>query len=255
MKITEIIFESRSHAAHNPKISINQIIMDRLASTGSLVAGIKNLFVSFTRIEKLGINPSSSFKGTPLGIYAYPAEYVVKRAGLTKPLKSPTLPFAGDFPFVNMFNAAGTVINLAKFTNQQLEHLFPKIEQLLVKTCRLKKSQAVHELEELVSASEFEEDHAELAGARLWHITRAVAEQFLAPALSTSVETAWNKLFRLLGINGVVDPGYGIIEPREKTQAVFFSIESIENVSRSENKHRPAIDTGSRSPEKTSLEN
>lgn len=239
MKIHDILNETRSHSDQNPKISINQIIADRLAATSDTVAGMKNLFVSFTRIEKLGINPGSKFKGTPLGIYAYPADYVFRRAGLTKPLKSPTLPFAGEFPFVNLFNAQGLILNLGKFTNAQLEKLFPKFEQILIKVCKLKQSQAVHEVEELVSRSEFESESAEHAGSRLWHITRELAETFLATALGSTTEIAWNKLFRLLSISGVVDPGLGIIDLREKTQAVFFSIDSIANVSRAENKYSP----------------
>ena len=239
MKIREILEEARSHAELNPKISVNQQIVDKLASTTDTIAGVKNLFVSFTRIEKLGINPSSTFKGTPLGIYAYPAEYVVKRAGLTKQLKSPTLPFAGNFPYANLFSTRGRVINLAKLTDTEFDRFLPKLESVLVKYCKLKKSQAAQAVDDLVSHAEFEGEQSEYAGGRLWNITKELADQFLSKALSTSQEIAWNKLFRLLGITGVVDSGLGIIEPREKTQAVFFSIDSIDNVSRVENKYSP----------------
>ena len=40
----------------------------------------KNLFVSFTTVDKLGINPQSHYD-TPLGIYSYPAEFIVDNIG------------------------------------------------------------------------------------------------------------------------------------------------------------------------------
>ena len=50
---------------------------------------------------------------------------------------------------------------------------------------------------------------------------------------------AWNKLFRELRIDGAIDTGVGIIHTSEPTQAVFFSINSIANVKRVENKYSP----------------
>lgn len=64
-------------------------------------------FVSFTSLPKLGINPRSGFK-TPLGIYAYPVEYVVQEIG-----DSPAsgLPFAGEMPYANFFTIKGKIMD------------------------------------------------------------------------------------------------------------------------------------------------
>lgn len=239
MKIFEILLESRKNPEVNPKISVNQHVANRVNLANSSIAGVKNVFVSFTRLEKLGINPSSKFKGTPLGIYAYPAEYVVKKAGLTKQLKSPTLPFAGDAPFANIFSVAGNVLNLAKVSSSDVDKYLSKIQKVLITHTTLKKSQIAYDLEDIVSQSEYEIENASSAGARFWYITKLVSEQLLAPALSTSTEVAWNKLFRLLNVAGVVDTGLGIIEPREPTQAVFFSSSVITQLERVDNKYSP----------------
>jgi hypothetical protein len=49
----------------------------------------------------------------------------------------------------------------------------------------------------------------------------------------------WNKLFRAIGIDGAYDPGIGIIHTSERTQAVFFSSNSITNTKRYYNKYSP----------------
>jgi len=69
-----------------------------------------NLYLSFTSIEKLGINPMSTYN-TPIGIYAYPASYVLSmtRGGGRDDdtLWSPDqdLPFAGEKPYIQVFTA------------------------------------------------------------------------------------------------------------------------------------------------------
>jgi hypothetical protein len=71
---------------------------------------VENYFISFTRVDKLGINPQSKYK-TPLGIYTYPVEqffdlYVgyVNSTTLANEDKWKKIgefaPFAGDSPYV-----------------------------------------------------------------------------------------------------------------------------------------------------------
>ena len=53
------------------------------------------LWVQFSDLPKLGIYPRARDKGTPLGIYAYPLEYVVQRKG--------SVPYAGDRSYLVVF--------------------------------------------------------------------------------------------------------------------------------------------------------
>lgn len=56
--------------------TIKQLNNDQKQASGR-VGGTTNMFVSFTELEKLGIAPKSGH-GTPIGIYAYPVDYVIK---------------------------------------------------------------------------------------------------------------------------------------------------------------------------------
>lgn len=62
IKLIEIINEKRSHSELNPKISV----LDSLKP----YSDDPNYFVTYTSLEKVGINPNNKFS-TPLAIYAY----------------------------------------------------------------------------------------------------------------------------------------------------------------------------------------
>lgn len=124
MKIRELI-EARRNPEQNPKVSINNVIYDAVkAANGNDIAGTSNIFVSFTTVDKLGINPKSEYN-TPLGIYAYPGEYVYKEIGLNKPTYD--LPFAGDNKYVNLFSAAGNIINIATISEKRLRNIIKRL--------------------------------------------------------------------------------------------------------------------------------
>ncbi len=49
----------------------------------------------------------------------------------------------------------------------------------------------------------------------------------------------WSRIWRALGIDGIVDLGSGVIHSSEPTQAVFFAIDSVEHVKSFVNKSKP----------------
>ena len=90
MRYSEIIAEARRRSDVNLTIPVNAWINNyfrEVEQKGDMVddTGVLNLFVSLTAIPKLGINPRSHYY-TPLGIYAYPAEYVFQKVGRKLPL-------------------------------------------------------------------------------------------------------------------------------------------------------------------------
>ena len=113
MKVYQII-EARKNPDLNPKTPINDIISSAVDNTTDEIAGTKNLFVSFTAIEKIGVNPLSKYS-TPIGIYAYPGEYVKSHVGSAGPMT--LLPMAGEQPYANTFKAHGNIINLATISS------------------------------------------------------------------------------------------------------------------------------------------
>lgn len=53
---------------------------------------------------------------------------------------------------------------------------------------------------------------------------------YLTNILSGQKPTDWSKILKLLGYEGVYDPGLGIIHPNEKIQSVMFGTNTIEHI-------------------------
>lgn len=222
MKLSEIVMlEARKNPDQNPKISINSIINNKLETTDDSIAGVKNLFVSFTAVDKLGINPQSHLAyDTPIGIYAYPASYVKKIVGSDERMSK--LPFAGSQRYVNTFSATGNIINVATIDQSQVMDYYNKLDSILVPTG----VDGRKRLRELIERSSTDALFPSYPGGQFWYVTMQLVKQFPS-VFGKSPPIGWNKLMRMIGIDGVVDPGVGIIHVNEPTQAVFFSIRAV----------------------------
>lgn len=243
MKLYELL-EARRNPDKNPRASINDIISDEYKERGKdQIAGTDNLFVSFTQIDKLGINPKSDYN-TPLGIYSYPITYVIDQLGDKKATHK--LPFAGDSPYINFFKARGNIINIYEIDIDEVEPYFDKIIKYVVEQSSLSPEDVNQRVQELIQDT----DSFDYPGRKLWYVTRKVAAEILSSVWKTKTPIAWNKLFRGIGIDGVVDiydtSGAGIIHKNEPTQAVFFSIEAVKDVRRHKNSILSASDIASR---------
>lgn len=244
MRYTEFN-EARKTPEQNPKTSINDIIVKAEQNTTSEIAGTTNLFVSFTTVDKLGINPTSEYK-TPIGIYAYPAEYVIAE---TEPAQASmdTLPFAGDSPYVNLFNASGNIINVATMLDDDVKFYYRKIAELWANTSKQDRKTAIDRIEQYINEADTKAKFPEFPGGRLWYVTMMAAKELFSKAWNTTTPVAWNKLFRSIGVDGAIDfakdidgYGFGIIHDNEPAQAVFFAITAVKNVKRHNNKYSPA---------------
>jgi hypothetical protein len=247
MRYFEII-EARRNPEQNPKVSVNQYITQALASAQPLPnTGFKNLFVSFTDLPKLGINPGSRY-ATPIGIYAYPAEYVIYKTtqypyiGGSSDMSMTALPFAGGKPWANIFRArsGANIINLGKFTEAQYNEYCDKLKALLTKfpieyrNQPLDSDTATKYIDTLMDAAN-KSARVNTPGGKFWYVTLRLSE-----VMNTNRTTiAWTDIFRRLGIDGFVDPDREIIHPSEPTQAVFFSGRAVELLDTVANKYSP----------------
>ena len=153
----------------------------------------ENLVVTFTAIDKVGINPKSGYD-TPLGIYFYPIDYVIE--------KRMNVPFAKEQPYINVceFTRPDKILHMTDDVNNQkgleLLNVFPQ--------------------EEVDVAIESLENNYELRSnySKLWLVTREIA--FHKPIL-------WNANLRKCEIDGFVDHGTGTIHGNEPTQGVVFT--------------------------------
>lgn len=248
MRATEFITEARRNPDQNPKVSPVERIKIRVAQAP------RNTFVSMTAIDKLGINPNSEYD-TPLGIYSYPAEYVAKEGARSLA----DLPFAGASPYANIFNGRGNIVDVGLMTDAELSTWIHKLSDYFAGLWKQKMAskyagdanaawKAGADIVNYVI-----EQSAEMAtfgrkpGGRFWYITMHLADQMKKEArVGGSRPSAWNALFRAVGIDGCMDStGVGIIHTAERTQAVFFHTGAIANLERVDNKwDRDSIDDG-----------
>ena len=156
----------------------------------------ENLAVTFTRIDKVGLNPKNKWK-TPLGIYLYPIDYVIE--------KKMDVPFAGGEPHINVceFTRPEKILHMnpdiSKQDGMELLNVFPK--------------------EQVDQASEGS-GYYDLRSnySKLWLVTKKLAND---------KPTQWNINLRKCGIDGFMDHGTGTIHINEPTQCVVFSADNL----------------------------
>lgn len=239
MRATEFIAEARRNPRQNPKTSINQLIWKRGKTTVDKIAGMPNFFVSFTQIEKLGVNPKSTYD-TPLGIYAYPGRYVELMMGDDASAEN-SLPFAGDQPWANLFSAQGNIIRISGIDSAERWEFYQKIIEVYTNWAKAAFGanfvwkEEVDKVERIINEAPHNAK-IRTEGGTLWYVTMEVA-RMAADFLKSPKPIVWNKLWRALGVDGVIDNGKGIIHSAEPTQAVFFHIGAIKNVERVANKY------------------
>jgi len=189
-----------------------------------------NLYISLTELEKLGINPLSEHE-TPNGVYAYPADYVIK----TKSFED--LPYAGDQKWVNVFTVTPEA-NILKVDTVGSDEVKEYLKRLV--TAYPERADEIKQFAKSAPKEAFANDGwddipnrkklKKLPGAQLWYITFELSEYD---------SNLWNKLFRVMGIDGVADSGMGIIHHMEPVQAVFFNPKAIKMIGRFPNSAAP----------------
>lgn len=169
--------------------------------------GQKNIFIHFTNVEKIGVNPQSTYK-TPTGIYAYPLEYVLSKERLNK------LPFAYDYKYVFVLQCNTDILDLQEYEMQDFNADYNKLKHWYISNSN------DHQLFDTTLDLESVTSHAkvDMPGGYLWYVLYNLSDK--KPAI-------WNKLLRYLGYNAIVDHGDGVIHSNEPTQALFTSINAI----------------------------
>jgi len=158
----------------------------------------ENLAVTFTEIDKVGINPQTKHK-TPLGIYLYQLNYVIER--------KMNVPFVKDQPYINVceFIRPEKILHMTSDKSNQdgmeLLNVFPK-EQV---------DQAIKNIENV-------EDAIRSNYSKLWLVTQILANKN---------PIQWNANLRKCGIVGFIDHGTGTIHMNEKTQCVVFTTSAL----------------------------
>lgn len=182
-------------------------------ATMTRYASRPNVFATFIDVVKLGINPSSVYGDTPLGIYAYPI------ADALAMMKTKTVSFAWARKYICIFEAHGEILNLQTYTSADYED---DIERLAMQWRYLDPKNQTFANNLLLNWDEKIGTSAASPGGAIW----AMVEKFANRAgklYGRKPMITSNTLWRALGYSGVVDNGDRIIYHTEPTQAVFFS--------------------------------
>lgn len=226
----QFIQEARRNPEMNPKTSINQSIQDYVESSP------EPAYVSFTALDKLGVNPQSRHKTTPVGIYAFPADYVLEKTKGGKNMLN--LPYAGDVEFANLFHVDGNMLMIRELSDADTEQLYQQLAEIWSKLTRWKLERSSNQIRTFVDEAPTKAIVKDLPGGRFWYVTSKVA-QLMAKKFKGNWIVQWNKLFRLLGYDGIHDTGAGIIHENEPTQSLFFTIDVVRDNKRVVNRYSP----------------
>ena len=179
----------------------------------------ENLVVTFTAIDKVGINPKSKYD-TPLGIYFYPLDYVIH--------KEMDVEFAGNQPYINVceFTRPDKILHMTDDVNNQkgleLLNVFPQ-EEVDVAMQNISNNYMYNYM--------LRSDYSEL-----WLVTREIAGKraidvfFYGVQEKTNEAVLWNTNLRKCGIDGFLDHGTGTIHRNEPTQGVVFTANSLKRI-------------------------
>lgn len=207
MKISKLL-EARRNPALNKKMTVLQQLQhfsndaDEINFMGESVP-YTDTFVSFTAIQKLGINPKSTYD--MVGIYAYPIDYVIGKLRETESNlpQASEIPFASDQPYLQIFTIKKSAnVILASEPHAKLQELKAAIEKMATRNVDVDIR-----------------NHIMDAADRL-KSTSQLLRFIISPAGFTSSEN--NRIFREVGIDVIIDPGHSVIHSNEPEQTVIM---------------------------------
>lgn len=220
------LLEARRNPKQNLKAEGHEAAVNFLKNKGR---EMRNYGVSMTTIPKLGINPGSRYN-TPVGIYFYPAEYYVRNKEVGKKLE-----FQDDAPYIQVFELKGNYEDIDAMSSsvytEYVRKLFNNVGKVAT-LLNLSEKEAMDLLSKCTVNARSEAKN-DTYGGHLWYILYAVSsnagkeKRNAAPPRSSVV---WNSLLRLLGIDGLIDSGEGIIHENEPNQGVALDPRSVTHV-------------------------
>ena len=180
-----------------------------------------NIYISFTEIDKLGINPQSGYQ-TPIGIYTYPLKQVFGEMDKSHSVQE--VPFAGKQPFIWICKPRVEVMELSNYRPSDLSSDIEKIKSYAIKIKHMEPQQAIDFIQEAIANAR---GVANMDASKMWNITRTLARN----------PTEWNYILRtVLGYGAISDKtGMGLIHPSEKVQAVFLSKNALQIIDKLRN--------------------
>ncbi len=205
------LIEARKNPKSNPRISTtNEILKYR---------GQDDIFVSFGSINKVGINPSSTYN-TPNGFYTYPVNFLIQQYDESS---HKLLAHIRSFPkqkhrFDNPEDFGSEYAFFVKLINK--ENVWDVTDNIPVNKISQYKM-ILGTTEQIKTFGDMWKIACPKAGDNSDHSTKITSDR-ARKSLS---------LFRQMGIDGITDlHGTSTIHPYEPTQAVFFNVRCLKQL-------------------------
>jgi len=219
-----------------------------------------NYFVSFTDIDKIGINPKSGYN-TPTGIYTYPLvsswknykvdeweNYKVDDSNKDEPNRFQIkMPFASSKPYIWVLKKKINSNILAPLDDHFYDEKSLKTDEDTLRKWSIsvfsdKTKEEVEKKFDNIKTTAYETAKSNNSISKLWNLTRYMAGYYpdnFKPEENSRHSSTWNYILRsVLGYDGFCDStGEGLIHPSEMTQAVFFNAISFTVVARLDNSY------------------
>ena len=219
------------------------------------------IYISFTQLPKLGINPLSDYN-TPIGICAYPLSLTWNKRKSEEARKEYQddndinlkryFPFAADNPYCQVFRIAKSarVLDTVKYTEADFDEDMNKLWNILEAEDITEEEFEILKTGVTPPLSDYRywiDDISQKAKNntpiwRLWYALMWISEYFSfnrkkrKNARSNLSSIFWNNLLRKLGYDVVKDDGLGVIHSYEPIQGLFLSIKSLEFIETLDNK-------------------
>jgi hypothetical protein len=136
---------------------------------------INELYISYTGLDKIGINPVSGYN-TPIGVYCYPLRYALERM---KAADDPSaVPYMGTQPHIWLFTPKNPDrgLNISQYNENQLNADMDRVRDFLVKQ-GLDVDYINQSVQEAFSNAKRPANASEYA-AMFWNATRVLGKDF-----------------------------------------------------------------------------
>ena len=227
MNLRELLLELRRNPTQNKKVAGHQQAANFIKAHWKNPA-VEEYGVSMTDIPKLGINPGSAYN-TPLGIYFYPASYYLEM----KYNKNELLEFQDDAPYIQIlkFNTD----NILEIDTLDVDGYQEYIGRLIKNVNRVASLIGQSEkvtLNTIVKASTDAKSNAKVNsyGGEFWYLLWTLSNVDSQKQYGKRNAVVWNSIFRLIGVDIIVDNGSGIIHENEPCAGVVLNPRSIKHV-------------------------
>lgn len=177
-----------------------------------------DIYISFTDLPKIGINPLTEYD-TPIGIYTYPLKEI------WNDIHNNSIPFGSGRRYVHVLQSILPVQDVASYTEAQYAKDKAHLQRIFDDTVHKPTSYPNFELWER------EAKPKGLAAAKLWNVSRNLADLIVKNSSNRHSAVTWNGLLRALGYNAFSDKtGTGLIHPNEPIQTVFLTLKAFQQV-------------------------